>query len=34
VPEEPLPPEIDAAKLKLAVDAAFEPPEGMTAALS
>jgi CubicO group peptidase (beta-lactamase class C family) len=32
VPEEPLPPEIDAAKLKLAVDAAFEPAEGMTAA--
>jgi CubicO group peptidase (beta-lactamase class C family) len=32
VPEEPLPPEIDAAKLKLAIDAAFEPGEGMTAA--
>src|SRR6201987_4350732 len=32
VPEEPLPPEIGAAKLKLALDAAFEPAEGMTAA--
>ena len=32
LPEESLPPEIDAGKLKQAVDAAFEPPEGMTAA--
>jgi CubicO group peptidase (beta-lactamase class C family) len=32
VPEGPPPPEIDAAKLKLAIDAAFDPPEGMTAA--
>jgi CubicO group peptidase (beta-lactamase class C family) len=32
VPQEPLPAMIDAAKLKLAVDAAFDPPEGMTAA--
>jgi CubicO group peptidase (beta-lactamase class C family) len=30
--EEPLPAEIDAAKLKQAVNAAFEPAEGMTAA--
>src|ERR1700674_3130151 len=30
--QEPLPPEIDAAKLKQAVDAAFSPPEGLTAA--
>ena len=28
----PLPPEIDATKLKAAVDAAFEPPEALTAA--
>ena len=32
LPEESLPPEIDAAKLKQAVNAAFEPAEGMTAA--
>jgi len=32
LPEEPLPAEIDAAKLKQAVNAAFEPAEGMTAA--
>ena len=32
VTDGPLPPEIDAAKLKLALDAAFDPPEGMTAA--
>jgi len=30
--EEPLPPELDAEKVAAAVDAAFEPPEGMTAA--
>ena len=30
--KEPLPPEIDAIKLKAAVDAAFEPPEALTAA--
>src|SRR5207247_7578851 len=30
--DEPLPPEIDAAKLKQAVNAAFEPAGGMTAA--
>ncbi|MCA1584954.1 MAG: beta-lactamase family protein [Acidobacteria bacterium] len=29
---DPLPPGIDAAKVKQAVDAAFDPPEGMTAA--
>src|SRR6516162_8469666 len=32
LPKEPLPPEIDATKLKAAVDAAFEPPEAQTAA--
>ena len=32
MPEEPLPPEIDAQKLQQAVDAAFEPEEGLTAA--
>jgi CubicO group peptidase (beta-lactamase class C family) len=32
LPEEPLPPEIDAAKVEAAVNAAFDPPEGMTAA--
>jgi CubicO group peptidase (beta-lactamase class C family) len=32
LPEEPLPPELDAEKVAAAVDAAFEPPEGMTAA--
>ena len=32
LPKEPLPPEIDAAKLKAAVEAAFEPPEALTAA--
>jgi CubicO group peptidase (beta-lactamase class C family) len=32
LPEDSLPPEIDAAKLKQAVKAAFEPAEGMTAA--
>src|SRR6266571_672329 len=32
LPEESLPTEIDAAKLKQVVDAAFEPTEGMTAA--
>src|SRR5262245_29016563 len=32
LPNEPLPPEIDAAKLKAAVEAAFEPPEALTAA--
>jgi hypothetical protein len=32
LPEESLPPKIDAAKLKQAVNAAFEPAEGMTAA--
>jgi Beta-lactamase len=32
LPKEPLPPEIDAIKLKAAVDAAFEPPEAFTAA--
>ena len=32
LPNEPLPGEIDAAKLKAAVDAAFEPPEALTAA--
>ena len=32
VPKEPLPPEIDAAKLRQAVDAAFEPAAAMTAA--
>ena len=30
--DDPLPPEIDATKLKQAVDAAFNPPAGMTAA--
>src|SRR5438105_8933581 len=29
--DEPLPPEIDAAKLKQAIDAAFDPPASMTA---
>jgi CubicO group peptidase (beta-lactamase class C family) len=32
LPNEPLPSEIDAAKLKAAVNAAFEPSEGLTAA--
>ena len=32
LPKDPLPPEIDAAKLKAALDAAFQPPEGLTAA--
>lgn len=32
LPSAPLPPEIDAAKLKQAIDAAFDPAEGMTAA--
>jgi CubicO group peptidase (beta-lactamase class C family) len=32
LPKEPLPPEIDAIKLKAAVDAAFEPLEAQTAA--
>src|SRR6516225_3104181 len=32
LPNEPLPGEIDAAKLKAAVDAAFEPPAALTAA--
>jgi len=32
LPDEPLPEGIDAAKVAAAVDAAFEPPEGMTAA--
>jgi hypothetical protein len=32
LPMEPLPPEIDAQKLKAAVHAAFEPPEALTAA--
>jgi CubicO group peptidase (beta-lactamase class C family) len=32
LPDEPLPKEIDADKLGKAVEAAFEPPEGMTAA--
>src|SRR5215472_506000 len=32
LPKEPLPAEIDAAKLKQAVDAAFEPADAMTAA--
>jgi CubicO group peptidase (beta-lactamase class C family) len=31
LPQDPLPTAIDAAKLKLAVDAAFDPPAGMTA---
>ena len=32
LPQEPLPTEIDAEKLKAAVSAAFQPPEGLTAA--
>jgi CubicO group peptidase (beta-lactamase class C family) len=32
LPKQPLPPEIDAVKLKQAIDAAFEPAAGMTAA--
>ena len=32
LPKEPLPAEIDATKLKAAVEAAFEPPEALTAA--
>jgi CubicO group peptidase (beta-lactamase class C family) len=32
LPQEPLPAVIDAAKLKAAVNAAFQPPEGLTAA--
>jgi CubicO group peptidase (beta-lactamase class C family) len=33
LPNDPLPSEVDAAKVKAAVDAAFEPASGMTAAL-
>ncbi len=32
LPEEPLPQEVDGAKVAAALDAAFDPPEGMTAA--
>jgi hypothetical protein len=32
LPQEPLPTEIDAEKLKAAVNAAFQPAEGLTAA--
>jgi CubicO group peptidase (beta-lactamase class C family) len=32
LPDEPFPPEVDAAKVTAAVDAAFDPPESMTAA--
>ena len=32
LPEEPLPPELDADKVTAAVNAAFEPPDGLTAA--
>jgi CubicO group peptidase (beta-lactamase class C family) len=32
LPQQPLPPEIDAEKLKAAVNAAFQPAEGLTAA--
>ncbi len=32
LPDEPLPPEIDAEKVAAAVEAAFDPPEGLTAA--
>lgn len=32
LPKDPLPPEINAGKLKLAIDAAFEPADGLTAA--
>ena len=32
LPDDPLPPQINAAKLKQAIDAAFEPASGMTAA--
>ena len=32
LPKDPLPSEINATKLKEAIDAAFEPAEGMTAA--
>jgi CubicO group peptidase (beta-lactamase class C family) len=32
LPRDPLPPEIDAARLKQAIDAAFEPSAGLTAA--
>jgi hypothetical protein len=32
LPNEPLPPEIDVTKLKAAGEAAFEPPEALTAA--
>src|SRR5262249_53355712 len=32
LPKDPLPSEVDAAKLKAAVDAAFDPPAAMTAA--
>jgi CubicO group peptidase (beta-lactamase class C family) len=32
LPDEPLPSELDAEKVAAAVDAAFEPPEGLTAA--
>jgi CubicO group peptidase (beta-lactamase class C family) len=33
LPKDPLPPQIDAEKIKQAVDAAFDPPSGMTAAI-
>jgi CubicO group peptidase (beta-lactamase class C family) len=32
LPQEPLPPQLDMAKVKQAVDAVFDPPAGMTAA--
>ncbi len=32
LPKDPLPPQINADKIRLAIDAAFEPAEGMTAA--
>ncbi|HVO62089.1 MAG TPA: serine hydrolase [Terriglobales bacterium] len=32
LPDDPLPPELDMAKVKEAVDAAFDPPQGKTAA--
>jgi CubicO group peptidase (beta-lactamase class C family) len=34
LPNTPLPPEINAARLAAAVDAAFDPPEGLTAAFA
>ena len=34
LPDDPLPPELDAAKVESAVDAAFEPAEGLTAAFA